>query len=185
MGLIISIAVGLFHTANGFWPLVAWYGWVKKELEAEGDNLTTYRLAWRVLVWSHLVVFSPVALLWPFTYMGSSVVVEFYDLLNWWIGTLSLSAIVVLVAIFWIIAAAAYKTNATVSKRAIWLELAVYLLLESFGWYAAVFNYPMAHNWYYYSDRVKEAEDKKESIAVDKNGNALDGEDDDDSSDLQ
>lgn len=38
-GVIISIAIGLYYMANGFWPLIAWQGWIKDKITAEISNL--------------------------------------------------------------------------------------------------------------------------------------------------
>lgn len=55
-----------------------------------------------------------------------------------------------------------------------WLELAVYVLVEGLSWYGAIYNYPMAHNWFYYAYKERTDESVKEAkIEVDINGNDI------------
>ena len=112
--MIVSIAVGLFYTANAFWPITLWFGWIKKQIDSTTTN-KTYRTAWIALVYSHLILFSPMALLWPFTYIGSGIVIEFWDLANWWLGTLAASSIFLTVGTIWLVAASMYEDTSVFS----------------------------------------------------------------------
>ena len=173
-GLIVSIGVGLYYLANAFWPITIWFVWVKNEFNKTTTN-SAYKAAWLALVYGHLIVFSPMALLWPFTYIGSGVVVEFWDLSNWWLGTLTASAIFLVISIMWIIAATQYETTSVFNKRAMWLELIIYVLVEALSWYATIYNYPIAHNWFYYAYTERTEDDAKiGKVEVDINGNDLD-----------
>jgi hypothetical protein len=67
---------------------------------------------------SHFFIFLPMAILWPFTYFGSSVVVDFYNIANLFLGTYGTASVVLLVSSFWLSAVLFYSDNDLISKRA-------------------------------------------------------------------
>ena len=106
-GMWISVAVGFYYTLNAFIPIIAWYGWRKTDILAMTNN-SLYKFAWYTLYPLHWLVFTPMALLWPFTYIGSATIVEFYDLANWWLGSVTGGVVYALVALTWLLAALFY-----------------------------------------------------------------------------
>ena len=153
-GKIISIVVGLYYTFNAFVPIVAWYAWRRVGVRAMSEN-SFYKLAWYSMYSLHFFVFTPMAFLWPMTYSGVSVVVNFYDLANWWLGSVAASLVYVLVAIMWLIAAVTYTDDDAITQRGIVQEMALYLLIEGFAWYTSVWEYSKAHEQFYYANRTQ------------------------------
>ena len=115
-GMWISLAVGLYYTFNAYLPIVSWYGWRKKDILAMSTN-SLYKTSWYLLYASHFIVFTPMALLWPFTYSGSSVVVEFYDLANWYLGSVVAAGVYLSVASVFALSIMTYSEATEVSQR--------------------------------------------------------------------
>ena len=103
------------------------------------------------------------ALLWPFTYIGSSVIVDFYDVANWYVGTLAAGAVYATVASTFLLAALFYEENTAVSSGYIWLETILYVVIETLAWYTSVWEYPKAHRQFYYAYSIDLAEENEAS----------------------
>ena len=84
-------------------------------------------------------------LIWPFTYLGSSVIVDFYDQANWYVGTLAAGSLYGLVFLTFIISALSLKETTRVTKGFIWMEALLYLAIEGLSWYVSIWEYPKAH----------------------------------------
>ena len=153
-GRIISIVVGLYYTFNAFVPIIAWYGWRRPDILAMTNN-TFYKVAWYSLYPLHFIVFTPMAFLWPMTYSGVSVVVNFYDLANWWLGSVVAGFVYIYIASMFALAALGYEETSAQSSRGIWQEMLLYLLIEGFAWYTSVWEYSKAHEQFYYANRTK------------------------------
>jgi len=149
-GMWISLLIGVFYALNGFVPMLVWFGGHKDTvLQMQGNKV--YKAAWKALFVSHIVVYVPMAVIWPFTYIGSTTIVEFYDLANWYVGTLAAGAIFVTVTFMWMLAALSYEeqtssSSATISESYMWIETLLYIFMEAFGWYTTVWEYPKAHS---------------------------------------
>ena len=158
-GMIISIAVGLYYTFNAFYPILAWYGWRKEDIRTMAvDNGVNkwYMLAWYVMYGLHFIVFSPMAFLWPFTYLGSTLIVDFYDIANLYLGTVAATLVYLTVTTMFFISMLFYKDSTVITRRQIWLELALYVLVEAFAWYTTIWEYPKAHDQFYFGTRGSE-----------------------------
>ena len=142
-GLIISIAVGTYYSLNAFLPYIFWLGWRRDDIAAIGDG--AYETAWNLLYRLHFFIFVPMALTWPFTYLGSSVIVDFYDQANWYVGTLAAGSLYSLVFLTLIISALSLKETTRVTKGFIWMEALLYLAIEGLSWYVSIWEYPKAH----------------------------------------
>ena len=102
-GLLMSIFVGAFYTLNAFLPIIAWFGWKKADIQAL-SGMFFYKLAWRTMITTHWIVFLPMALIWPMTYLGNEVILDFYTLANWYIGNVASGFVFSGVAIVWLMA---------------------------------------------------------------------------------
>ena len=98
-----------------------------------------------MLAMTHFLLLGPLACLWPLTYLGSSVIVDFYDLANFWVGTVAASAMYGTIASVLIMAAIFYTADKSISSGYIWQEMVLYLVVEAFAWYLSVWEYPKAH----------------------------------------
>ena len=148
----ISVAVGLYYWFNAFTPILAWYGWRKYAILDESTN-PMYTAAWYTLYSLHWLVFTPMALLWPATYLGEGLVVDFYDIANFWLGSVVAAGIYASVVFLWLLAILLYEESPAITRSRMVQELIAYLLLEGFTWYTSVFEYPKAHNNFYYANR--------------------------------
>ena len=144
-GMYISLAIGLYYTMNTFAPIIAWYGWRRVPVRALTNN-RIYQVSWYMLYASHFIIYLPMAVMWPFSYIGSSVIVEFYDIAQTWIATIGGGGVLLLVTLFWTISALAYKDNEIISKREMVQEIFLYILIEGFAWYVSVWEWPKAKN---------------------------------------
>ena len=118
-GKWISIMVGLYYTFNAFAPIIAWYGWRRVDILAMEKNIF-YKVAWYSMYSLHFFVFTPMAFVWPMTYSGVSVVVDFYDLANWYLGSVVAGFVYVYVASMFALAALFYSDTSAQSSRGIW-----------------------------------------------------------------
>ena len=153
-GRLISIVVGLYYTLNASIPIIAWYGWRRPDILAMEENVF-YKVAWYSLYPLHFIVFTPMAFLWPMTYSGVSVVVNFYDLANWWLGSVVAGFVYIFVASMFALAGLTYSETSSQTNRGIWQELVLYLLIEAFAWYTSVWEYSKAHEQFYYANRTE------------------------------
>ena len=153
-GMWISIVVGLYYTLNASVPIMAWYGWRRVGVLGM-DNNTFYKAAWYTLYPLHFFIFTPMAFLWPMTYTGVSVVVNFYDLANWYLGSVAAAFVYSFVAIMWLFAALFYEETDVITNRGIWQEMLLYLLIEAFAWYTSVWEYSKAHEQFYFANRSR------------------------------
>uniref|UniRef100_A0A7S3I247 Uncharacterized protein n=1 Tax=Favella ehrenbergii TaxID=182087 RepID=A0A7S3I247_9SPIT len=160
-GMIISIAVGTFYTINAFLPVLVWHRYRKAEINAMTGN-KMYKFAWQILYSLHFLAFLPMALLWPLTYLGSAVIVDFYDSANWYVGSLAAGVIFGNVTLAFFLAALTYSETTVVTGGFIWLEALLYAVLEASSWYVSIWEYPKAHRQFYYSLRVEEPEDDED-----------------------
>lgn len=115
----VSIMVGLYYTFNAFVPIIAWYGWRRVDILAMDGN-TFYKMAWYSLYPLHFFVFLPMALIWPMTYTGQSVVINFYDIAHVFLGTVAAGVTYIFVSLTWFLAAFFYSETDAVSKKEIW-----------------------------------------------------------------
>ena len=118
-GMYISIMVGLYYTFNAFVPILAWYGWRRVDILAMDGN-TFYKIAWYSLYALHFIVFTPMAFIWPMTYSGIAVVVEFYDLANWYLGSVAAGVVYSYVSLMWIFAAFFYSDTDSLNSGGVW-----------------------------------------------------------------
>ena len=115
------------------------------------DDNIFYKLAWYTFIWGHWLVFLPMSFVWPLTYIGNSTVIDFYDMANWYFGTLLAVIVYAIVALMWTLAGIFYSTDAYISSQGIWIELLIYTLVEGFSWFVTVNEYHVAHFQYYYA----------------------------------
>ena len=146
--------VGLYYTFNAFVPIFAWYMFRRVDILAMTEN-TFYKLAWYSMYALHFFVFTPMALVWSMTYLNVAVVIYFYDLANWYLGTVAAGFVYGYVAIMWTLAALTYTETSTITNRGVWQEMFMYVLIEIFAWYTTVWEYPTAHNQYYFADKSR------------------------------
>lgn len=151
-GYRISLVVGLYYTLNAFVPIIAWYGSRRVAILAMQEN-TFYKLAWYSMYALHFFAFTPMAFIWPMTYTGVSVVIEFYDLANWYLGSVVAAFIYIYVALMWLLAIAMYKPTSVITKRSMFQEMLLYMLIEAFAWYTSVWEYSKAHNQFYFANK--------------------------------
>jgi hypothetical protein len=59
------------------------------------------------------------AFIWPFTYLGYTLIIDFYDIANIWVGTVGAGGVILLVSFFWILSAIFYKKNEEVTRNTI------------------------------------------------------------------
>ena len=90
---------------NAYFPIMVWFAFKEDKVDSNKSINGWYRFAWYVLWTMHWTIFSPMAFLWPFTYFGSSVIVDFYDIANWYLGTLAASGLYATVACLFALAA--------------------------------------------------------------------------------
>ena len=131
------------------------------------ENNKLYKGAWRVLWIAHTVIFAPMAVLWMFTYMGSSTIVNFYNEAMWYIGTVAAASIFTLISLLFMLSGIAYEESSLVSQGYIFLETFLYIFMELFAWYTTVWEYPKAHDQFYYANRIileEESTKKKPEI---------------------
>ena len=64
---IASLWVGLIAISESAVPIVLYYNWKKSTLDSVSRN-SAYKNAWNVMVWGGLVIYGPLALLWPWSY---------------------------------------------------------------------------------------------------------------------
>ena|ERR1719469_96635 len=159
-GLLISVAVGAYYTLNAYLPILVYYAW-RKDVISSMTNNSSYKFAWELLYGTHFFTFLPMALLWPFTYIGSAVIVDFYDVANWYLGTLAAGSIYLTVATAFILAALLYEDTTAVSSTFIWQEMILYIVLETLAWYTSVYEYPKAHRQFYYAFFIDIGEENK------------------------
>ena len=152
-GMWVSLAVGLFYTFNAFFPIIAWYGWRKTDILAMENNFF-YKMAWYTLYSLHWFIFTPMALIWPFTYIGSSTVVDFYNVAQRVIGTYVSAVVFGTVLIMWALSGIFYSETTVVIPRMIFQEMVLYFTLEGFAYYTSVFEFKKAHDWFYYANTV-------------------------------
>ena len=110
------------------------------------DGNTMYKLAWYFTYATHFIVFTPMAFLWPFTYLGSPLIVEFYNLANYYLGTVVATGVYSLNIFMWILAVIFYDETTTMTRRSVWQEMLLYIMIEGFSWYTSVYEYPLAHD---------------------------------------
>ena len=115
-GMWYSVAIGLYYCFNAFLPIIAWYGWRKDAILGMSNNIM-YKAAWYTLYPLHWFVFTPMAILWPFTYTGSSLVLEFYNLANLYLGSFVAVGVYALVAFMWLLATLFYKQSTVIVRR--------------------------------------------------------------------
>ena len=68
---------------------------------------------------THFIVFLPMAFIWPFTYLGYTLIIDFYDIANIWVGTVGAGGVILLVSFFWILSAIFYEENEVVTRNTI------------------------------------------------------------------
>ena len=151
--MLISYVVGIYYFFNAFLPLLAWYGWRRVPTRSM-DNNSMYFAAWYTLFPLHWFVFVPMAILWPMTYLGEAVIVDFYDIANWWLGSVLAGGVYSFVAFMWFLAYLFYEESDVISRTAIFQEMILYIIVEAFAWYTTVYEYPKAHDWFYYANRT-------------------------------
>ena len=117
-GMYISLAIGIYYTFNAFMPIIAWYGWRKDDILNLAEN-KIYKLSWYMMYASHFFIFLPMAVLWPFTYFGSSVVVNFYNIANLYLGSYGAAGVYLMVSSFWLMALIFYSDNDVIDRRTI------------------------------------------------------------------
>ena len=83
------------------------------------DGNTMYKLAWYFTYATHFIVFTPMAFLWPFTYLGSPLIVEFYNLANYYLGTVVATGVYSLNIFMWILAVIFYDETTTMTRRSV------------------------------------------------------------------
>ena len=110
----ISIGVGLYYMLNAFFPILSWYLFRKDDILAMSNN-GFYKATWYAFYPLHWFVFTPMAILWPLTYTGSAVVVDFYEIANFYLGTLLASGIYVFVFTMFVISYLAYSQSTTLT----------------------------------------------------------------------
>lgn len=159
-GMLISVVLGVFYTMNAYMPILMWY-LVRKDDILGMKNNDMYKFSWYTLYALHFFVFLPLALLWPFTYIGSSVIVDFYDVANWYVGTVGAFIVFITVTALWALSAILYESNTYISSSYIWQEMLLYLVIEVFAWYTTVWEYPKAHRQFYYAYYIEIAEENK------------------------
>ena len=166
--MIVSLAVGFYYFVNAFLPILVWYIAKKDSILAIQESNIFYVIAWYTMMSAHWVVFLPMALLWPLTYLGNQVVTDFYDLANWWLGSIVAGITYSTIAVAFTLSAIFYEDNTYTTRNGILSELTFYLLIEAFAWYTSVWEYPVAHYQFYYAanryDEVDEQDDNKEDI---------------------
>ena len=95
---------------NAYFPIMWWFTFKMDDVDTNKSINRMYRFAWYVMWTMHWTIFSPMAFLWPFTYIGSSVIVDFYDVANWYLGTLAASGLYATVACLFALAALNYTS---------------------------------------------------------------------------
>ena len=153
-GMLISVVVGLYYTFNAFVPIIAWYGSRRVGVRAMSNN-TMYKIAWYSMYALHFFIFTPMAFIWPMTYTGVTVVIKFYDLANWYLGTLAAGFVYAYVSFMWLLAALLYSDTDEITNRGIWQEMLLYMLIEGFSWYTSVWEYSKAHDQFYFANRSR------------------------------
>lgn len=156
-GFYISIALGIYYTANAIVPISLWYGNRDTEIRSLTNN-KMYKGAWYFMYVMHWAIFMPMMILWPLTYTRNAVLLDFYYTANWYLGTLGGTAVYALTALWFLIAAIAYQDTTVVLRWNIWLEVLAYLVIEGFAWYTTVYEYPKARDWYYKATTVTVAD---------------------------
>jgi len=144
-GFYISMAIGLYYILNALGPIIVWYG-ARRVVVLSLIGNRIYKVSWYLLYAMHFIIFFPLAVMWPFTYIGSSVIVEFYDIAHTWIAAVGGGGVLLLVTFLWTISALAYKDNDIISKREMVQELFLYILIEVFAWYVSIWEWPKAKN---------------------------------------
>ena len=114
-----------------------------------------YKAAWYTLYPLHWLVFTPMAFLWPATYLGEAVIVDFYDIANFWLGTVIAGGVYIFTAFMFLLAALFYQETSVISRSAVFREAVLYIVVEAFAWYTTVYEYPKAHEQFYYANRVE------------------------------
>ena len=152
-GMYLSLAIGLYYTFNAFMPILAWYGRRKYDILAMPNNIF-YKLSWYLFFALHFFAFSPMAFLWPATYIGSGLILDFYDLANFYMGTVGAFAIYLFVGLLWLISMLFYGSNDVVSRLGMFEEMVMYFALEALAWTYTVKLYPVAHTNFYYANET-------------------------------
>ena len=160
-GMWISVMVGLYYTFNAFLPITVWYGERRVGVKAMEGN-TLYELAWYTMYALHFFVFLPMAMIWPMTYTRATVVVEAYDLANLYLGTYAAGVVYIFVAFMWLLAVITFEDTTSITKRGVFYEFLLYVLIENFAWYVTVWEYSKAHEQFYFANRRQVTLDRQE-----------------------
>ena len=110
----ISIGVGAYYFFNAFFPIITWYGIRKDDILAMSNN-GLYKAAWYSFYPLHWFVFTPMALLWPLTYTGSAVVVDFYEIANIYLGTILAGGVYMFVFAMFMLSYVSYDEATTLT----------------------------------------------------------------------
>ena len=151
--MFLSLAIGMYYTLNAFLPITFWYGKRRPPTLAMPNNFL-YKLSWYVFFSLHFMAFMPMALLWPATYIGSDLILDFYDLANFYLGTIGALGIITIVSLMWMISILFYQTSDVITRGSIFQEMILYITVELLAWTYTVKLYPRAHTDFYYANET-------------------------------
>lgn len=106
-----SLILGVIIILEAFLPLLMWSLLRSTDIEAAFDLNPWYTRAWKWMYMSHYFVFGLAALLWPFTFLGSQVVNDFFMLENFFVTTILGFIFVTINLILFLMAWAGYKAT--------------------------------------------------------------------------
>ena len=84
---ISNIILGSIWWLEAYLPIIMWYALRRTGIRAMKDTNAWYYRAWNYMWMSHYFIYQLSAIVFPFTFFGSTVVNDFYILINYWIST--------------------------------------------------------------------------------------------------
>ena len=105
---LASILLGSILATEAYLPVTVWFLFRNDGVNSAETLNPWYTRAWKWTWMSHFFVFGFPTMIWPFTYLGSQVVNDFYILVLFWVNTIFGGAMTGIGLILWFIAWAAY-----------------------------------------------------------------------------
>lgn len=133
-----AIALGLVIMFQAYTPLIVWYSGRRTDIQALKATNESYYKAWNFLWISHFLVYQLPALLFPFTFLHSQTVNDFYMLINYWVATWLGFSTTMTNTLLFLIALIKFEDEPDLSVGVIVMELLGYLVLTAGVWFGSM-----------------------------------------------
>jgi len=111
-----SIIFGSILTFEAILPFLTWQFLRSEDIEKAFVSNPWYTRAWKWMYISHYLIFGLGSVLWPFTYLNSQVVNDFYILENFWVSLILGTVFVTINTVLFMMAYASYKPTELFSE---------------------------------------------------------------------